>query len=106
MRKYLLLLLLTLGFVGCQQIDKHTVTCKVLSIDKQIETSGNKDSFHTDIYWLVVTDQGTFHARTDGLFGCAEATTLQKDSTYTLTIDGFFKSPFLGVYPFITKVCK
>ncbi len=107
MKKNLFLLLLTsLILAGCQQIEKHRVTCKVLSIDKQVKTSGDKDHFNTDIYWLVVTDRGTFHARTDGYFGCAEATALQKDSTYTLTIDGFFQSSFLGVYPFITKVHK
>lgn len=107
MKKNLFLLLLTsLIFAGCQQIEKHRVTCKVLSIDKQVKTSGDKDHFNTDIYWLVVTDQGSFHVRTDGYFGCAEATALQKDSTYTLTIDGFFQSSFFGVYPFITKVHK
>ncbi|MCM1147309.1 MAG: hypothetical protein NC344_05675 [Bacteroidales bacterium] len=73
---------------------------------QQVKTSGNKEHFITDIYWLVVTDKGTFHARTGGYFVCAEATALQKDSTYTLTIDGFFQSSFLGVYPFITKVHK
>lgn len=107
MKKNLFLLLLTpLLLSGCQPIEKHRVTCKVLSIDKQVKTSGNKDNFTTDIYWLVITDQGTFYARTDGYFGCAEATALQKDSTYTLTIDGFFQSSFLGVYPFITKADK
>lgn len=106
MKKLFLLLLTSFALVGCQKIDKHRVTCKVLSIDKQVKTSGNKDHFNTDIYWLVVTDKGTFHARTDGYFGCAEATTLSKDSTYTLTIDGFFQSSFLGVYPYITKVHK
>lgn len=105
MKKIFSLLLLTsLILAGCQQIEKHRVTCKVLSIDKQVKTSGDKDHFSTDIYWLVVTDRGTFHARTEGLFGCPEATALLKDSTYTLTIDGFFQSSFLGVYPFITKV--
>lgn len=107
MKKYLILLLLTFFFcAGCQPVDKQTVTCKVISSDKQVVTSGDKEHFSTDIYWLVVTDHGTYQARTDGFFPCAEAIALQKDSTYTFTIDGFYQSSFLGIYPFITKVHK
>lgn len=91
--------------IGCERIEKHNVTCRILSIDKQTEQHGDSESFHTDIYWLVTTDNGTYHITTDGLWACPEAVgKLKVDSTYTLTINGWFKSSFLGVYPYIVKV--
>lgn len=101
----LILALLALTLVGCEKVDRHSVTCKVLSIDKQVETNGTKNSFSTDIYWLVVTDKGSFHLRTDGLWSCAGAVgKLKEDSTYYITVDGWFKSSILGVYPYIVNV--
>ena len=65
---------LAVMLAACERVEKHTETCKVLSIDKQVETSGNEDGFSTVIYWIVVTDKGTY------------------------------ASPFLGAYPHIVKV--
>lgn len=103
--KLLILALLAIALTGCQSIEKHTETYKVLSIDKQVETSGTKESFSTDIYWLVVTDKGTFHVVTEGLWACPDAVgKIQKDSIYDLTVDGWFSSSFLGMYPYIVDV--
>lgn len=103
----LALVVLIPAIAGCQPIKKHTTTATVLSIDKQVETHGSEKSISTSIYWLVVTDRGTFHVTTDGFFSCPEAVGMLKtDSTYNLTIDGFFECPFMDVYPNITKVTK
>lgn len=100
-----LLALCALALTGCEPIERHTETCKVLSIDKQVKTLGTKDAFSTDIYWLVVTDKGAFHLRTEGLWACADGVgKLKEDSTYQITVDGWFSSTFLGVYPSIVKV--
>lgn len=91
--------------VACERVEKHTETCKVQSIDKQVETVGNGDGFSTDIYWLVVTDKGSYHLRTNGLWACADAVgKLKVDSVYNITVDGWFASSFLGVYPYIVEV--
>ena len=105
--KNLIVLFCALFLCACQRIEKHTETCKILSIDKQVETSGTKQSISTRIYWLVVTDKGSFHIVTDGLWACPDAVgRLQIDSVYNLTIDGFYQSSFLGVYPYIVQVNK
>lgn len=103
----LALVVLIPAIAGCEPISRHTTTAKVLSIDKQVKTGGSDKGFSTDIYWMVVTDGGTYHVSTDGFFRCPEAVGILKpDSTYLLTIDGFFECPFLGMYPKITKVEK
>lgn len=99
------LVLCAVVLTGCEPIERHSETCKILSIDKQVETSGSGDTFSTDIYWLVVTDNGSYHIRTDGLWACPDAVgAIQKDSVYSLTVDGWFSSSFLGVYPYIVGV--
>ena len=96
---------LAVMLAACERVEKHTETCKVLSIDKQVETSGNEDGFSTVIYWIVVTDKGTYHLRTAGLWACADTVgKLKVDSVYDITVDGWFASPFLGAYPHIVKV--
>ncbi len=98
-------LAIIMGAAACQPVERHTSTCKVLSIDKQVKTSGSGESFSTDIYWLVVTDKGSFYLRTDGLWACPQAVGMLKvDSTYSITVDGWFSSTFLGVYPYIVNV--
>lgn len=102
----LLSLLLSLILLSsCQRVNRHKVTCKILTVEKQVETSGNEDGFCSNIYWLAVTDSGTFTIETEGLWACPEAIgKLKKDSIYTLTIDGYIESRFLGIYPNIVKV--
>lgn len=107
MKKLILsiLSLLTLTLAGCEPVERHTETCKVLSIDKQVETNGSGESFSTDIYWLVVTDKGAFHLRTDGIWACADGVgKLKEGCTYHITVDGWFSSSFWGVYPYIVNV--
>lgn len=107
MKKLLIILTLALTLSACEPVEKHRVTCKVLSIDKQVKQSGSADSFSTEIYWLVTTDNGTYHIKTDGLWACPEAVgQIKPDSTYTLTVDGFCQSSFWGIYPYIVKVDK
>ena len=90
---------------ACEPIERHSKICKVLSIDKQVKTSGSGESFSTDIYWLVVTDKGSYYLRTDGLWTCPEAVGMLKvDSTYNITVDGWFSSTFFGQYPYIINV--
>lgn len=107
MKRFLFIIALGLMLFGCEPVQKHDVTCKILSIDKQTKQHGDSKSFTTDIYWLVTTDRGTYHITTDGFWPCPEAIgQLKVDSTYTLTVDGWCKSSFFGIYPHIVKVEK
>lgn len=100
-----LIAILAPALTGCEPVSRHTEVCKVLSIQKQVETSGTQSSFSTDIYWLVLTDRGSYHLRTDGLWACPDAVgKLKEDSTYRITVDGWFSSSFWGIYPYIVKV--
>lgn len=107
MRLRLIFLACIFSVMACEPVDKHDVTCKVLSIEKQVEQSGSAEDFSTRIYWLVATDKGAYHITADGLWACPEAVgQLKADSTYTLTVDGWIRSPFFGIYPYIVKVSK
>ena len=105
MKIKILLAIIVAIAASCTRIEKHTVECKVYSIEKIVKTEGDKDHFYTAIHWLVTTDHGTFAIETSGLFPCPEAVgKIKPDSCYRLTVDGWFESSFLGVYPNIIKV--
>ncbi|MCM1333377.1 MAG: hypothetical protein NC248_12305 [Bacteroides sp.] len=95
---------LLLAFCGCERVHKHIETIKVTGVEKMVETHGNEKNFYTEIYWLITTDKGAFYAVPSGLWACPEASNFKPDSTYTVTIDGFYKSTFLGIYPYITEI--
>ena len=105
--KHIWIAICALIISACDRVAPHTVTCRVYSIDKQVVHSGDKEHLYTDIYWLVTTDNGTYHIVTDGLWACPEAVGLIKvDSVYTFTVDGFYQSSYWGVYPYIVGVSK
>lgn len=104
--KHICIAISALILFACEPIDTHSVTCRVYSIEKQVVHSGDKDHLYTDIYWLVTTDNGTYHITTDGFWACPEAVgQIKVDSVYTFTIDGY-KSSFWGIYPHIVSVSK
>ena len=82
-----------LKFVG-EQTMRHTI----MSIDKVEKTSGDKDGFTTNVYYIVTTDKGIYHIETSGFNAHPECAGMQKDSTYLLTTRGF-NFPFMGMYP-------
>ncbi len=104
MKRIVIIFALALIFSGCEPVQKRIETVKIISVDKQIETNGSNGNISTHIYWLINTDKGTFRVETAGLWACPEASSLKVDSTYTVTTDGFFKSSFLGLYPYITAI--
>lgn len=101
----IILSIVIIALCSCERIEKHDVTCKVYSIEKQVEISGYKESIDTNIYWLVTTDNGSYFVTTSGLWACPEAVGIIKENNqYTFTVDGWFKSSILGEYPYIVKV--
>jgi hypothetical protein len=89
-----------LGFGGCAaarfanpKTDIHTIQ----SIDKVENVHGNKDGFSTELYWVVVTDKGTFHIMTDGFNAAQRCANIEEGKTYRLTTRGL-EIPFFGFY--------
>ena len=83
------------------RVEQHTI----LNIDKVEKTEGNSDGFTTRVYYIVSTDRGAFHIRTEGLNAAPECAGIQVDSTYILTTRGT-SVPIIGVYKCIVKVEK
>lgn len=95
--KYIIILFvcvtLLLYINGCNC--SNTVECTVYSIEK-IQDIREK---HTEIYWLVSTDKGTYSIQSSGMWAHPELLgKIKVDSTYIFTVEGF-NVPFLGEYP-------
>lgn len=85
MKKFLILSIFALLFSSC--IHK-TIDCKVFSVDKIQETKGSSEDFHTDVYWLVSTDQGTYSIQPSGIWAYPQAVGMLKvDSIYSITVE-------------------
>lgn len=83
------------------RVEQHTI----LKIDKVESTEGDSDGFTTRVYYIVSTDKGAFHIRTEGPNAAPECAGIQVDSTYILTTRGT-SIPFIGLYKCIVKVGK
>lgn len=84
--------------------NQKTLNVKVNSIDKIEKTSGDKDGFNTEIYYLLYTDKGTFRISISGLVAHPEfAGMLKKDSVYDITICGV-EAPLIGMYKNVIDV--
>lgn len=61
---------------------------------------------HTETYWLVSTDKGTYSIQPSGVWAYPQAAGMLKaDSTYTIKVEGPHM-PLFGEYGRITKVTK
>ena len=104
MKNFLILFILTLFFNSCVN---DTIDCTVYSVEKIQETKGDPESgIHTEIYWLVSTNEGTYSIYPSGMWAYPQAVGMLKaDSTYTIKVEGPHM-PFFGEYGRITKVVK
>ena len=80
------------SFYG-EKTEQHTVQ----SIDKIENTHGDKDGFHTEIYYIVTTDKGVYRIETSGFNAHPECAAIKEGSTYMLTTRGM-NCPFIGMY--------
>lgn len=76
------------------------LTAKVISINTQQRTSGDKDGFYTTYNYLVATDKLTLEISPDGLMASSAFGTLQEGKTYNFFLRGY-SIPFIGLYPYI-----
>lgn len=80
------------------------IQVKVNQVDKIEKTSGDKEGFNTEIYYLVYSDKGTFRVSISGLLAHPEfAGKIKKDSTYTIRVCGIELS-YLGIYRNVIEV--
>lgn len=82
---------------------QETKTAKVLSINTQQRTQGDKDGFTTTYSYLVSTDEGVFEISPDGLMASPYFGTLKEGSYYVISLRGF-SFPIIGLYPYIIDV--
>lgn len=84
--------------------NEQTFTTTAYSVEKIEKTHGSKDSFSTDVYYLLSTDNGTFKIAIDGIFAHPEyAGQVKPDSVYRLTVIGQ-SIPFMGIYPRVKEM--
>lgn len=84
--------------------NRKTLNIKVNQVDKIENTTGSKDGFTTEIYYLVYTDKGAFRINISGLVAHPElAGALKKDSIYDITVCGI-EVPFAGIYRNVVDV--
>lgn len=104
MRNFIVLSIFALFLTSCIN---ETIDCKVYSVDKIQETSGDTEGgVRTETYWLVSTDAGTYSIQPSGMWAYPQAVGMLKaDSTYTIKVEGPHM-PFFGTYGRITNVTK
>lgn len=72
--------------------------CRIISIDKVEDRSGNSHGFYTEVYYIVTTDKGSYRIETTGINAHPECLAMKVDSTYVIGKRGI-SFPIGGIYP-------
>jgi hypothetical protein len=78
------------------------MTARVVSLNTQRHTVGDKDSFRTSYKYIVATDKGPLEIAPDGLMASRQFGALQEGKTYCFHLRGY-SIVLLGIYPFIIE---
>ena len=81
-------------------------TITVYSVDKIVETSGNKDRIRTDTYYLVATDKGAYRIDLYGIWGNPQLVGVIKQYRTYIVETEWFDAPILKEYKRITKLIR
>lgn len=85
---------------NCESYD----TITVYSVDKIVETSGSKEMFSTETYYLVATDKGAYRIDLYGIWGNPQLVgVIKQNKTYIVKTE-LFDAPILKMYKRITKL--
>jgi hypothetical protein len=116
MKKYLLVTLIAVASLltlSCsrnqrfQEGDRELYdTITVYSVDKIVETSGNKDRIETETYYLVATDKGAYRIDLYGIWGNPQLIGVVKQNKTYIVKTGWFDAPILKEYKRITKLIR
>lgn len=85
------------GYSFLRYANPKTEIHTIKSIDKVENVHGTKNAFSTELYWVVVTDKGTYHIMTDGFNAAQNCANIEAGKTYKLTTRGYTLS-FFGFY--------
>lgn len=81
-------------------------TIMVYSVDKIVETSGSKEMFSTETYYLVATDKGAYRIDLYGIWGNPQLVgVIKQNKTYIVKTE-LFDAPILKMYKRITKLIR
>lgn len=81
-------------------------TITVYSVDKIVETSGSKEMFSTETYYLVATDKGAYRIDLYGIWGNPQLVgVIKQNKTYIVKTE-LFDAPILKMYKRITKLIR
>ena len=81
-------------------------TITVYSVDKIVETSGNKDRIRTETYYLVATDKGAYRIDLYGIWGNPQLIGVVKQNKTYIVKTEWFNAPILKEYKRITKLIR
>lgn len=81
-------------------------TITVYSVDKIVETSGNKDRFDTETYFLVATDKGAYRIDLYGIWSNPQLVGVIKQNKTYVVETKWFDAPILKEYKRITKLIR
>lgn len=81
-------------------------TITVYSVDKIVETSGNKELFCTETYYLVATDKGAYRIDLYGVWGNAQLVGVIKQGRTYIVKTQWFDAPIIKEYKRITKLIR
>ena len=81
-------------------------TITVYSVDKIVETSGSKESFSTETYYLVATDKGAYRIDLYGIWGNPQLIGVVKQNKTYIVKTEWFNAPILKEYKRITKLIR
>ena len=78
------------------------LTAKVMSVNTQRITYGDKDGVNTNYRYLVTTDKGILDIKPDGLLASPQFGAVQEGKTYHFHLRGY-TIPIIGFYPSIIE---
>lgn len=81
-------------------------TITVYSVDKIVETSGSKEGFNTETYYLVATDNGAYRIDLYGIWGNPQLVGVVKQNKTYIVKTEWFDAPILKEYKRITKLIR
>ena len=81
-------------------------TITVYSVDKIVETSGSKEWFSTETYYLVATDKGAYRIDLYGIWANPQLVEVIKQGRTYIVKTEFFNAPMIKVYKRITKLIR
>lgn len=81
-------------------------TITIYSVDKIVETSGSKEYFETETYYLVATDKGAYRIDLYGIWANPQLVGVIKQGRTYIVKTGWFNAPIFKEYKRITKLIR